>query len=446
MHKYSALHRTKNCVVVPIKNGSYLIYNRLLNNPIVLDPASFVFFSGLETVNYPFVAEGAELELLECLAENGFLLKEDSDESTILATSHAQYLSELSEGKTLVFLDLRISEKCNFGCKHCLIGRSDKSQPIMKKKLAIDIIDAFMACSTKGNVDLHFGNAEPFLNFRVLQAAYQHLSENYPEIKRRVSVNTNLSLLTEEMAKFLVESEITAYVSLDGEKQANDAIRIFKKGGGTFDTIVEKMHLLEASGHPIDGISVTITDLNYRFFGPEFIDWCHEQGYTSLGLDFDLVNPLLVSVDERVEILHSMWLRTEELGIEFFGTWMTPFVNLTSKSILSEEYAFCKGIQGRSFSVGSDGNMHICGYSETSLGHFSEMQANISPGGKLYELVKSRLVGQVEGCRGCEIEGACAGQCFVTCEASAEKVWDQCDFFRKVTRKFLATYAEMEEV
>ncbi len=400
----------------------------------------------LTFITFPLTLSEDKHELVIFLIENGYFFKEETDESTILKNSHTKHLSDLSSGKTLVALDLRISEKCNFGCKHCIVGQSEKSKPLMKEQMAIDAVNAFMACSKTGGIDLHFGNAEPFLNFNVLQATYNHLNEHYPDAEKRVSVNTNLSLLNEAKAQFLTQSGITTYVSLDGEKPANDAIRIFKKGGvGTYDVVMEKMSLLEKYGHPIEGISVTATDQNYQFFGPNFIDWCHTRGYTSLGFDFDLINPLSISVDERVEILHSMWIRAEELGMEFFGTWMTPFINITSKSIMQEEYAFCKGIHGRAISIDGDGQIHICGYSDTMLGHFSKLHESIQPGGKLYALVESRLVGNVSHCHGCEIEGACAGQCYATCESSQQKASEQCIFYRKVTKKFLETYAGMEE-
>ena len=132
-----------------------------------------------------------------------------------------------------------------------------------------------------------------------------------------------------------------------------------------------------------------------------------------------------------------MWKKCNELNIEFFGTWITPFLNISNRSITDKHYAFCKGVQGKSLSVAPNGLVYLCGSSSTSLGYYKEIDSSFSVGGLAYNLVSSRLIGKNEMCKGCIIEGSCAGQCHVTDEHSIDNKRKLCDYYRAVTERLL---------
>ncbi|NMC31143.1 MAG: hypothetical protein GYA36_01620 [Veillonellaceae bacterium] len=89
---------------------------------------------------------------------------------------------------------------------------------------------------------LSWYGGEPFLNFRLLQqtAAYfkslpwQRFGISPADL--RFSTNTNLSVMTGEMLRFLVENRVTLFASLDGPAAEHDRCRVFATGGGTFQT------------------------------------------------------------------------------------------------------------------------------------------------------------------------------------------------------------------
>jgi uncharacterized protein len=386
--------------------------------------------------------------LIEALKSAYLLIPDGVSENVLVEKVNNEYLQNVANGKTLDLLDLRISEKCNFGCKHCISSKS-KSGKVMTVKSAISAVDSFVGYLLASGrdvskLDIHYGNAEPLLNFSVIRQIQEYFRLHYPRIDVAGSVNTNLSLLTAEMAEFLVKEKVDVYVSLDGDKTANDLIRVFKNGKGTYDTILRKMSLLKKFGKTLQGVSVTITEKNFKYFSLSFVDWCIENGFCSLAVDFDLVNAINISLNERVDFLSSVWELCKKRKIEFFGTWMAPFLNVSNNSVVNNHYGFCKGVHGRSISVSPDEQVYICGYSSTALGNIRDIGAMFSPGGGMYELVSSRLVGRNKVCEGCIIEGACAGQCQATNEYSQENKINLCDFYRAITEKLLTIQGASE--
>ncbi len=443
------LRKSDNIETVKCGDDSYIMYNRLLNKPILVNQA-VVEFIEKQTVDINDSQLTANAELIEFLMDSFVYIDPKNTERDLCHKQNDEWLRMLAAGKTIKYIDLRISERCNFGCKHCISSRA-KNNSLMSTKTAIDVTDyiiKYMMHSQLdfGNIDIHYGNAEPLINFDVLVAVQRHLNQVYPFLKKEVSINTNLSLLTDEIAEYLIDENIMIYVSLDGPREANDSIRVFRDGRGTFDIIMSKINLLKKMGSPIEGISVTVTDANFEFLDLSFLSWCKERGFRSLAMDFDLVNELSIKLEDRVDYLVSMWKKSKKIGIEFFGTWITPFLNLSNRSLVYENFAFCKGIHGQSVSISPDGYIYLCGSSSTNICHYTELENSLKPEGEFYRLVESRLIGNNSMCRGCIIEGSCAGQCHVTREFSMENTIEQCKFYKMVTTELLKAQGEVENL
>jgi len=56
-----------------------------------------------------------------------------------------------------------------------------------------------------------------------------------------MGVNTNLTLLTEEIAEFFNRNNIDVYISIDGYREAHNRTRKYHNGKGSFDDIIEKV-------------------------------------------------------------------------------------------------------------------------------------------------------------------------------------------------------------
>ena len=198
----------------------------------------------------------------------------------------------------------------------------------------------------------------------------------------------------------------------------------------------EKIHLLERIGIPLDGISITMNDLNIERIDRGFILFLKSLGFTGLATDIDLVGCANSSHDVSYYVNHMLEIYDNcmELGIENFGSWTKPFTNLVNQEdgcLMS----YCRAQKGHNISVNPEGNMFLCGYSTSSICNLDDVDIETVPSGYL-SLVTNKLPGNNPRCVGCFLEGSCAGQCLVTHEFSVknkteERVIFLCDFFKR---------------
>jgi uncharacterized protein len=313
---------------------------------------------------------------------------------------------------------------------------------------AIDEYAAIMKMWDR-RLKVHFGSAEPLLNWPILKKCIAYI--RVLDASAHLAVNTNLSLLTLEMAAFFRDNRVYISTSLDGPRIGNDLIRVFVDKKGTFDVIVSKFKLLSDIDYPLDGFSITINHLNFDSLNAKFIDWAHEQGFKGIASDIDLVNAnnSHYSIDDYIEKLMELRHACQEYNIESFGTWTTAYDNLVNEPD-DDMPTFCKAVKGRNISVNPLGCIFICGHTNTDLGSLSEFKNVFQLNGPYYKLVESRLPGNDPMCFSCEIEGICAGQCQITREvANATKNRHDsllCQFYRKVTQILLQDKLTAESI
>lgn len=456
-HKADFLVRTSGYRSLKFDVQSYIVYNTKLNCPVFLQEEAWKLFLSYEYITEEIFErlDKDGKEVIMCLIESYLYFPPNINEQLICDIQNKNYMHEFEIGKTFEWLDLRISETCNFGCNHC-IAREAHNNRLMSFEKAIGLIEYYVKFKKDSEKDfntlkIHFGNCEPLLNAKTICRIVAYVNDCYPEYRKEYSINTNLTLLDKKTAEFFMQNHVEIYTSLDGPEKANDSIRTYKNGDGTYYDIIAKMNLLEEIGNPIRGISVTITDENFEFLNEEFIEWCVKKNFESVAYDFDLINSSNIPTKEKAEFLCNTWKCFYERGIEFYGTWMTPFLNISNYSVAVEPYSFCKAMFGKNISVDMLGNIFACSYSNKAICTFNNLNKAIKPGGEYYNLVKNHLVGSIiyPECQDCIYEGACNGQCNQTrmC-ADNQTIQKQCDYYKIVTDTMLIEQAKMlkEEV
>ena len=446
------LVRTEHYHVVKSGHGDYAIYNKVLNSPLILDESAYAWFCDHKQITAASfqTADADTKDIITQLVDAYLYLPEGRSEMDYIYENTKVHMEQLSAGRITDCLDLRIAEACNFGCPHCIAVDANHGR-IMDRQTAIVIVDKFVTFKQQCDPDfhlltIHFGNCEPLLNFSVVKAVVEHVAENYPGLQVDYSLNTNLTLLTEEMAVYCRENHIQLYTSLDGPKAGNDKIRIYRDGRGTYDDILKKMELMEKIGTPVKGISVTITDRNYEYLTEKFMTWCVQMQFECVALDFDLTHTSNISNQEKADFLCKTWEFFHRQGVECYGTWMTPFISLSNQSAADKAYAFCKSSEGHNCSVDSLGNVYSCGFACNPMGTMDTLKETLESGGKYYNYVYTHLAGlrTEDRCRGCVLEGACVGQCEMTILSADEVLIEsQCDFYRQVTAGMLLKQIEL---
>jgi radical SAM protein with 4Fe4S-binding SPASM domain len=451
------LYKKSDYVRVLGDEDRFLIYHSLFNNPLETNSAiagMMEFFSTPTTTEkLSELYEGDVEKIVSNLINLHFIVPSDQDERVLLSGLHEGFLQEVQAGEKLSRLELAISNACNFGCSHCMHflnnevpSRIDPAMH-MSAETAKQSIDTFVAQVRKsGNnsVRVHFGNGEPLMNWATLIFALEYC-ESIGDINFSYAMNTNLSLLDEKKAEFLKSYNVKISTSLDGLKDGNDSIRVDQKGRGTFDTIMSKIQLLKSINHPIDGFTATVTDKNFHLIDESIIDLAKEIGVKDMAMDFDLVRSTEITTEACVEKILLLRRYAHQRGLNFYGTWETPYRNLMSNSWLDAPHAFCPAMEGKTLEFNVDGSLKTCGHTNTVVGSSATFEDCFTPDSKYSQLIESRLPGNNDFCKGCEIEGSCAGQCQVTLESSrndAQLVGRMCQLMIATTRSLIHEHLE----
>jgi uncharacterized protein len=211
------------------------------------------------------------------LKNSGVFIKGPVDEiSPVNRDEIKEQLSYYDENILLRKFCLEVTEDCNYRCTYCKrtiaynykghskinLSEEKARQGIKyyfnkyigffnklskdKKKLLLEILPP----------SLSWYGGEPFLNFKLMKKSadyfkslpWHEYSINKDDLK--FSSNTNLSILNDEILRFLTENRVHLFASLDGPAQEHDKCRVFKNGTGTFEVaygnLLKLRHFSEA--------------------------------------------------------------------------------------------------------------------------------------------------------------------------------------------------------
>ena len=438
-----------------VRDGSaFVVWHSLFGYPQILNAEGIDllnFFSTPRTVdelrkNNVFSELDENLNLLRSIY---FLVPYDFDERSFLYEKTSRYEESVRQGREIEYLSLIISEDCNFACKYCIsnsmIGashRRDNHLRLMSLNTAIKAIDIFASLlieNGKEEAYINFGGGEPLLNLKVIRKVLKHCRNRYGKLLRlKFRINSNISLVTRQMAELFKDFGLEVAVSLDGTKKANDAVRQEKSGKGTFDKITSGIDLLRHSGHDIGGFSTTVTEDSFDLINESLIYFAKDEEFSSIRVDLDVIHLLSIPVGLAIQKLTNLKRLAGSNGISLTGFWERPVENLNS-SILDKHIAFCGGVAGKSMCISPSEEVFICGYSADNFADLS-LEA-IRNSEKYHSLVTKRLAGRIKRCEGCMIEGQCIGGCHITEEFDALQKEDairyNCALYRGMTIELL---------
>ena len=162
---------------------------------------------------------------------------------------------------------LNVTNQCNLACGYCYEYSDDKitetegKPKYMDNKIAESSIDLLIRESAdRPSIHVTFFGGETLLNFPMLRATVDYAKRKAGEAGKTVefSLTTNATLLTEQIVDFMAEHRIGVTVSLDGDRELNDRMRVFHDGRGSYDVIVPRVKMLLAR-HKTNSIGARVT-------------------------------------------------------------------------------------------------------------------------------------------------------------------------------------------
>jgi len=236
--EYVALYQTMTqaFVLIPERNWSYI-----LSDPIA----------------------PAEPATIDMLCEQGFLVKDGTDETAMFENWRQQYVHDFSTLRSKVL----VTRKCNNRCRYCMIDPEAKE---MSHETALAMDRFYMETMEEKHpqkVEDDFLGGEPLLNAKiVLESAarrfYYCLGKG---IEYGFVITTNGTLLKPSIISRMKEVGLAGIrVSLAGSALVHDALRPSKENGKTYQVIMEN---LEA----VSGMVPISVECQYDSGAPDYL-------------------------------------------------------------------------------------------------------------------------------------------------------------------------------
>ena len=179
------------------------------------------------------------------------------------------------------------SSLCNIRCQYCFYAdvssmRDVKSFGKMTSETTEKMIEnIFVDLEDGDDLSIAFQGGEPTLaGLKFFNYLAEVISDQQKKVTVNYSIQTNGLLLNEKWCEFFKEHRFLVGLSIDGTKSRHDAYRIDTKGEGTFNRVLESMHLLRRYDIPFNILCVVsnqmVGEANdvYDFLQEESIGFC----------------------------------------------------------------------------------------------------------------------------------------------------------------------------
>ncbi len=332
--------------------------------------------------------------------------------------------------KILTTIVINITEACNLRCKYCsrYKGHYDNEKTI-SQELLCDILQkaSLYAASIGERVVIQFHGGEPLIHFPLIKKAI--LSNLGANDLLDFRIQTNATLLTNDILAFCKEHEIHLGISVDGPPSINAITRQFQDGTGIDKIISEKIELIKQylPRHTISCLCV-LSAANVEH-ASEVMDFVFEKGIDDVSIlplypDFSNCltddNHIIPRTKDMIQFsvrVFDIWIselqKGRKISIPNFQIWFWNMMGGNSNYKLNTTSC---GVGQSMIFVDKDGEVYPCGpfsYEKNfSMGNIEAIE-NIQQlyNSEIFQLFSKRETSKVEKCLNCALQGICLGGC-----------------------------------
>ena len=181
---------------------------------------------------------------------------------------------------------LLVTQKCNLACDYCYIEKKNSRMAIPTAKKIIDFVFANAAKDEK--IEIGFFGGEPLLEFDNLKEITDIIQshKSFDADRVNISVVTNGTIFSNQIATFLAEKNVVLCVSCDGPEEVQDIHRHFPDGSGS-SKIVEQNLRKALKFFPLIPVNAVYSPKNLHFL-PEVVDYLVSLGAVNIYLNPDI--------------------------------------------------------------------------------------------------------------------------------------------------------------
>lgn len=357
----------------------------------------------------------------------------------------------------ITVLDLHVCHVCNLRCRYCYSGEGDygMGKKFMSKEVARASIEFLMERSGKmDNPRVVLFGGEPLMNFDLIRYIVDDCSDIPKKYNKKIefSMTTNGTLLEDNVIEYLNSRNIHVLVSIDGDRETHDRMRIFADGSGSYDVMLPKIQkLLKSrkgrvsarttySKYNLDlvGIAEHLTGLG---FGNVYLSGCWMDGSS----DYELTKADVPRLREefgrmREYLLHKIKNREYR--------WASSMLQKKIMTVHTPQPRLYPCGAGKNYlAVTPDGDLYFChrfaGNDRFKFGNvFTGLDLNMQ------KMILDSHVYFKEDCSRCWIRHLCAGGCWYINFMGTEDINMHskylCDISRNETESLLELYSKLQ--
>ncbi|PWJ36858.1 radical SAM/SPASM domain-containing protein [Fibrobacter succinogenes] len=328
-------------------------------------------------------------------------------------------------------LELSITEQCNLRCDYCYYRDSHAarkavmSDEVMEKAVSLALRKA--AELNHNFLNITFFGGEPLLRMDIIRKTVafarklvkSRRSELPKKFKLLFTVNTNGTLLNDDVIGYLKKEGFSVALSLDGPRNKQDLSRKTVDGRGSFNYIAPYIPALVDLNAVV---LMVITPKHVHGFS-DAVKWVFKQGFTNVGTSPDF-NGKWTSEDfdaliVEYEKLARFWYKSKRQKKDFYLSTIQDKVSMELLGKRQKEYTCF--ISSEAFVVATNGNVFPCSRfissqpkAPYSLGNVLDEQSGIYKN-ILPKAVERFIKNDKKQCKECAIRYRClAHECGCT--------------------------------
>ena len=357
-------------------------------------------------------------------------------------------------GEGIRNLTLHVAHSCNLACRYCYADHGLYKGPrtLMSPEQASLWVDWLFDQADEDTEELgiSFFGGEPLLAFDAVRQAALHARARADAagLRLRFGITTNGTLVTEEIAEFLLGIGAVVTVSLDGVGSTNDRLRPFASGRGSYARVLERVRPLLERGRTV--ARATVTRLNLDVV--ETVETLLAEGFAEVGCSpVDAGDPELDLRGEDYQVLlEGFEVLVRRFVDQAVDGHLYGFSNIATivKAIHAghnKPYPCGAGI--KMVAASPDGTMSLChrfvGEPDYVLGTREE---GLDPS-RRRAMLEAISLDRRTGCDGCWARFLCSGGChhvnFLFGGDPSVTYKTHCDWLRAWYQTGLEAYAEI---
>lgn len=329
------------------------------------------------------------------------------------------------------------TQECNLRCKYCFEESMHSGcMPTLQEircnfnafldngfeKFVVELIEINRKLGRSTDITFHGG--EPMLVGADLLRKACNIIKKYEGTS--ISIQTNATLVTDEMIQLLKEFEVHVGVSLDGPKDMHDYYRVNKHNAGSFDLVFSNVQKMKKAGIMV-GALATVTDRTIK--DPErFYSFFKENG-----IDYSF-NPLFIDSNQPTNCnslntndyiafykrMFDLWINDKSCyqSIQCFERIMSAMS--VKKSIFMEVCTYIPDCSRTTVAIDTQGDfyrcLHYCMDKKNRIGNILTDSLDIAFGNEAFAKRFDYL--KETECKDCDIQEYCCGGCPYVAESA----------------------------